>query len=67
MMCSCSGSTNWLRSDYYCGNKADSSRLNLLGNYVEGITTNWYAADVDNPDKMTEKPLKFIDAVCAMH
>jgi hypothetical protein len=58
---------NWLRSHYYCGDEADSSRLNLLGNYVEGIAADWYAADVDNPDKMAEKPLKFVDAVCAMH
>jgi hypothetical protein len=58
---------NWLRSHYYCGDEADLSRLNLLGNYVEGIAADWYAADVDNPDKMAEKPLKFVDAVCAMH
>jgi hypothetical protein len=36
---------NWLRSHYYCGDKVDPSRPNLLGNYVEGIATNWYAAD----------------------
>src|ERR1700691_5160837 len=58
---------NWLRSHYYCGDEADPSRLNLLSNYVEGIAADWYTADVDNPDKMTEKPLKFGDAVCAMH
>ncbi|KIM72762.1 hypothetical protein PILCRDRAFT_15823 [Piloderma croceum F 1598] len=58
---------NWLRSHYYCGDKADPSRLNLLGNYVEGIAADWYAADVDNPDKMTMEPMRFIDAVCAMH
>ena len=36
---------NWLRSHYYCGDKVDPSQLNLLGNYVEGIAANWYAAD----------------------
>ncbi|KIM79283.1 hypothetical protein PILCRDRAFT_10430 [Piloderma croceum F 1598] len=58
---------NWLRSHYYCGDEADPSRLNLLGNYVKGIAADWYAADVDNPDKMTMELMRFIDAVCAMH
>ncbi|KIM75174.1 hypothetical protein PILCRDRAFT_13858 [Piloderma croceum F 1598] len=49
---------NWLRSHYYCGDEADPSRLNLLGNYVEGIAADWYAADVDNPDKMTMEPMR---------
>ena len=58
---------NWLRSHYYCGDEADFSRLNFLGNYVEGIAADWYAADVDNPDKMSVEPMKFVDAVCMMH
>ncbi|KIM77654.1 hypothetical protein PILCRDRAFT_11913 [Piloderma croceum F 1598] len=53
---------NWLRSHYYCRDKADPSRLNLLGNYVEGIAADWYAADVNNPDKMTMEPTRFVDA-----
>jgi hypothetical protein len=58
---------NWLRSHYYCGEEADFSRLNFLGNYVEGIAADWYAADIDNPEKMTVIPMKFVDAICAMH
>ena len=58
---------NWLRSHYYCGEDADFSRLNFLGNYVDGVAADWYAADVDNPDKMTIEPMKFVDAICAMH
>ncbi|KIM74144.1 hypothetical protein PILCRDRAFT_14694 [Piloderma croceum F 1598] len=49
---------NWLRSHYYCEDEADPSRLNLLSNYVEGIAADWYAADVDNPDKMTMEPMR---------
>ena len=58
---------NWLRSHYYCGDEADYSRLNLLGNYLEGTAADWFAADVDNPDRMPVEPMKFIDAICAMH
>src|SRR3984885_696820 len=58
---------NWLRSHYYCGEEADFSRLNFLGNYVEGVAADWYAADIDNPEKMTVIPMKFVDAICAMH
>jgi hypothetical protein len=58
---------NWLRNHYYCGDEADYSRLNLLGNYVEGIAADWFAADVDTPDRMTLEPLKFVNAICAMH
>jgi hypothetical protein len=58
---------NWLRNHYYCGDEADFSRLNLLGNYVEGSAADWYAADVDNPDRIDLEPMKFTDAICAMH
>jgi hypothetical protein len=58
---------NWLRSHYYCGDEADVSRLNLLGNYVDGIAADWYAADIDNPERISAEPMSFIDAICAMH
>src|SRR6202050_1684791 len=58
---------NWLQSHYHCGEEADFSRLNFLGNYLEGIAANWFAADVDNPDKLSLEPMKFVDAICAMH
>jgi hypothetical protein len=58
---------NWLRMHYYCGPDAEFSRLSFLGNYVEGIAADWYAAEIDNPDKMADEPIKFIDAVCMMH
>jgi hypothetical protein len=54
---------NWLRNYYYCGDEADYSCLNLLGNYIKGIAADWFAADVDNPDRMTLKPLKFVNAI----
>ena len=53
---------NWLRSHYYCGEDTDFSRLNFLSNYVEGV-----AVDVDNLDKMAIVPMKFVNAICAMH
>jgi hypothetical protein len=58
---------NWLRSHYHCGDEADYSRLNFLGNYLEGTAADWFAADVDNPDRMSVEPMKFIDAICSMH
>jgi len=58
---------NWLRSHYYCGDAADFSRLNFLGNYVEGIAADWYTGDVDNPNKMSMELMKFVDAICMMH
>jgi len=58
---------NWLRSHYYCGDEADISRLNLLGNYVDGVAADWYAADIDNPERTTAESLSFVDAICAMH
>jgi hypothetical protein len=58
---------NWLRSHYYCGDEADVSRLNLLGNYVDGIAAYWYAANIDNPERISTEPMSFIDAICAMH
>ena len=58
---------NWLRTHYYCSPDAKFSRLSFLGNYVEGIAADWYAAEIDNPDKMADEPIKFIDAVCMMH
>src|ERR1700677_3909675 len=58
---------NWLQSHYRCGEEADFSCLNFLGNYLEGIAADWFAADVDNPDKLSLEPMKFVDAICAMH
>jgi hypothetical protein len=43
------------------------SCLNLLGNYVDGIAADWYAADIDNPERILAEPMSFIDAICAMH
>src|ERR1700683_3256280 len=58
---------NWLRSHYHCGEEVDFSRLNFLSNYLEGIAADWFAADVDNPDKLSLEPMKFVNAICAMH
>jgi hypothetical protein len=58
---------NWLRNHYYCGDEADFSRLNLLGNYIEGSAADWYAAHVDNPNRIDLEPMKFTDAICTMH
>jgi hypothetical protein len=58
---------NRLRSHYYCGDEADISCLNLLGNYVGGVATDWYTANIDNPEHISAKPMSFIDAIYAMH
>ena len=58
---------NWLRSHYYCGDEADVLCLNLLGNYVDGVAADWYAADIDNPECTTVESQSFVDAICAMH
>jgi hypothetical protein len=58
---------NWLRSHYHCGDDADFSRINFLGNYLDGVAADWFAADIDNPDKVMDAPITFIDAICAMH
>ena len=58
---------NWLRSHYHCGDNVDFSRINFLGNYLDGVAANWFAADIDNPDKVMDAPITFIDAICAMH
>src|ERR1700683_4713171 len=56
-----------LKSHYHCGKEADFSCLNFLSNYLEGITADWFAVNVDNPDKLLLEPMKFVDAICAMH
>src|ERR1700729_1921895 len=58
---------NWLRSLYYCGEEADFSWLHFLGNYLEGVTADWFAADIDNPENASKAPWSFIDVICAMH
>ena len=58
---------NWLRSHYYCGDKANVSCLNLLRNYINGVAADWYAANVDNPECTTVESQSFVDAICAMH
>jgi hypothetical protein len=58
---------NWLRSHYHCGEDADFSHINFLGSYLDGVAANWFAADVDNPDKVMDAPITFVDAICAMH
>jgi hypothetical protein len=58
---------NWLRSHYHCGDDVDFSRINFLGNYLDGVAADWFAADIDNPDKVMDAPITFIDAICAMH
>ena len=58
---------NWLHSHYHCGDEADLSRLNFLGNHLEGTATDWFAANVDNPDRMSLEPMKFINAICMMY
>jgi hypothetical protein len=52
---------------YYCGDEADLSGLNFLGNYLEGTAADWFAANADNPDHMSLEPMQFIDAICIMH
>ena len=58
---------NWLRSHYYCEDEANILCLNLLGNYVNRVATDWYAADIDNPECMMAESLSFVNAICAMH
>src|ERR1700683_4095555 len=58
---------NWLQSHYHCGEEADFSHLNFLNNYLEGIAANWFAANVNNPDKLSLEPMKFVNAICVMH
>ena len=58
---------NWLRSHYYCGKEADFSRLHFLGNYLEGVAADWFAADIDNPKNASKAPWSFIDVICAIH
>src|SRR6202790_2177983 len=58
---------NWLRSHYHCRDNADFSRVNFLGSYLDGVAADWFAVDVDNPDKVMDAPITFIDAICAMH
>src|SRR5882762_9595748 len=58
---------NWLRSHYHCGEDADFSCVNFLGSYLDRVAADWFAADVDNPDKVMDVPITFVDAICAMH
>ena len=45
----------------------DYSRLNFLGNYLEGAAADWFVADIDSPDHMSIEPIKFFNAICLMH
>ena len=58
---------NWLRSHYISGSSTDVTRLNLLGNYLEGAALDWYTAEIDNPERGDGTPILFIDAICALH
>jgi hypothetical protein len=54
---------NWLRSHYYCGDETDSSRLNLLGNYIEGIT----ADSIDPVTIVYKVQVKSTRGMCYLH
>ena len=58
---------NWLRAHYISGIESDGTRINLLGNYLDGAALDWYAAEIDNPDMRAGSPILFIDAICALH
>ena len=58
---------NLLHSNYYCRDEANLSCLNFLGNYLEGTTADWFVANVDNPDRMSLEPMKFVNAIYMMH
>jgi hypothetical protein len=58
---------NWLRSHYHCGDDVDFSHINFLGNYLDRVATDWFAANINNPDKVMDTPIIFINAICAMH
>ncbi|KAF7972081.1 hypothetical protein HWV62_19163 [Athelia sp. TMB] len=58
---------NWLRGHYICGPATDAIRLNYLGLYVEGVASDWYLTEIDNPSRQYEQPMTFADGVCLMH
>ncbi|KAF7966975.1 hypothetical protein HWV62_36306 [Athelia sp. TMB] len=58
---------NWLRGHYICGPATDPIRINYLGLYVEGVASDWYLSEVDNPTRRHDPPLLFADCVCLMH
>jgi len=58
---------NWLRSHYHCGDNADFSLINFLENYLDRVAADWFAANINNPDKVMDAPFTFIDAICAIH
>jgi hypothetical protein len=47
---------NWLRNHYHCGEDTDFSHVNFLGSYLDGVAADWFATDVDNPDKVMDVP-----------
>src|SRR5882762_6721145 len=57
---------NWLRSHYHCGEDTDFSRVNFLGSYLDGVAANWFAADVDNPNKVMDPLLLWMQYVLCM-
>ncbi|KAF7966970.1 hypothetical protein HWV62_36322 [Athelia sp. TMB] len=58
---------NWLRGYYICGPATDAIRLNYLGLYMEGIASDWYLTEIDNPSRHYTHSLLFADSVCLMH
>lgn len=58
---------SWLRSHYLCGPDVDSTRLNLLGNFLSGSALEWYNADIDHPEANDGIPYSFEEAICHMH
>ncbi|KAF7985435.1 hypothetical protein HWV62_5165 [Athelia sp. TMB] len=58
---------NWLRGHYICGPNTDSIRLTYLGLYVDGVASDWYLTEVDNPSRHYDPALLFADCICLMH
>lgn len=58
---------NWLRGHYICGPATDAIRVNYLGLYIDGVASDWYHTEIDNPAKRYDNPLSFADCVCLMH
>ncbi len=56
----------WLRAHNVCGLSAGIACLDLVGQYLKGSASGWYASGVGNPDA-NQAPLSFANAVCAMH
>ncbi|KAJ7066894.1 hypothetical protein B0H15DRAFT_751295, partial [Mycena belliarum] len=57
----------WMRTMLYGGPEADSYRVSILKNLLDGVALEWYIDFVENYKANPSDTLDFIGVLCALH